>query len=113
MTDRKAEIFKALVETPVRILPARDEPLLEGTSFHAEDVRTILGEARLRHRVDLVPAESPDALEETRTKAGKAAAAAVVKKPAVTVAAPEKAPDLRRRLKELKDEIRTLTKKKR
>ena len=114
MSDRKTDIFKALAESPVRIriLPRPAEPLIPGSSVHGEDAGFIIAEARARHRVDIIPNEPPEAaLEETRTKAGKAAA--VVKKPAVMVAAPEKAPDLRRRLKDLKDEIRTLTKKKR
>lgn len=75
--DRKTEVFKALVQEPVRTTPRADVPLIEGTSLHREDVGFILGELQLRHRVDLVPNEPPEsALEETAKKPGKAAAAA-------------------------------------
>lgn len=74
MTDMKTEIFKALVQTPARIAPATSEPLVEGTSLHREDVGFILGELQLRHAIELIPNEPPEAAEEPEKRRGKAGA---------------------------------------
>jgi hypothetical protein len=72
MSDR--ETFKELVRKPRRVVGAKADPLVPGTSLFDEDLRMIVGELRARHAVTL---ESPVGLaEDSKKKAGKASAAA-------------------------------------
>jgi hypothetical protein len=70
--DKTVDLLERLILTGARTTPRADEPDVEGTSLHREDVRFILDELRARRRIEF----EPTALEGMKKSAGKAAAAA-------------------------------------
>lgn len=125
--DETVEVLEKLITKPARVRLRGDEPLIEGTSLHREDVNVILGERALRHRVELTRNEPAAPLEEPTQRAGKTSGPAPAGGPpagptsppgAAKKACPEapaeprsKTRSLRRRIAELKAELAGMEKK--